>query len=170
MSAGSCGYTLHMRSHERKRPRLDRIASSIPSSSLSPFLGEVGLGWVGNLGSREAIECPRNHSLLCLAYVVSCCRDAPILKVQPEEVYDSRRIDLSRHFPRHSTTMRRPSKIRANERGHSLRQIITRISPLGCMIPTPILSSKKVGRSVDLGSASIVYFINKRTIRAFTSF
>jgi len=47
---------------------------------------------------------------------------------------------------------------------------MTRISPLGCIRPTPILSSKKVGRSLDLGSASIVYFINRRASRAFNSF
>lgn len=68
------------------------------------------------------------------------------------------------------TVQRRPSEMWINERGHSLRRMITRISPLGCITPIPILSSKKDGRSVDFGSASTVYFMRRRVIRAFTSF
>ena len=51
-----------------------------------------------------------------------------------------------------------------------LRWTMTRISPLGCITPTPILSTKNVGRSADVGSASIVYFIKRRTSSAFNSF
>ena len=47
---------------------------------------------------------------------------------------------------------------------------MTRISPFGCMTPRPILPPQIVGRSVDLGSGSIVNFINRRTRRVFNSF
>ena len=55
-------------------------------------------------------------------------------------------------------------------RGSFLRRMMTRRSPLGCITPTPILSTQKAGRSVDLGSASIVYLSKRRASKAFSSF